>query len=263
MPLGGETMTALVRSLSRSRGAAVIAARVRNQANRVIGYHHSPSFDVEENGEMWLQRTVASEVRTFIDVGANVGDWTAALVARAPEAHGILFEPSKPLAAQLRERFSGNDRLKIMTSAVSDRAGRMMFFDEGDGSETSSLVPRNFTTVDEHMVDVVTVDEVLQSEGVEQLDLLKIDAEGFDYRVLYGSQSAIRQRRIAVVQFEYNNTWLDGGGTLTAAYRLFESAGYTVRILRRDGAEPFDLARFGDYFSYANFVAAAPGIPLG
>src|SRR5256885_229728 len=83
------------RALGRSRTVTRGAVLMRNQCNRVIAYHLSRSHDAADNGELWLVRQLAPELRTFVDVGANVGDWSAGVLDVAPSATGILVEPSR------------------------------------------------------------------------------------------------------------------------------------------------------------------------
>ena len=66
----------LHRLLGRSGTAAKIAALIRNQANCVIAYHLGESPHSEENGEFSLVNHLAPHISSFIDVGANIGDWS-------------------------------------------------------------------------------------------------------------------------------------------------------------------------------------------
>jgi hypothetical protein len=46
-----------------------------------------------------------------------------------------------------------------------------------------------------------------------QVDFMKIDVEGFEPRVLRGSKELLCQRRIKVIQCEFNEHWLRRGGS--------------------------------------------------
>jgi FkbM family methyltransferase len=253
----------MVRTLSRSARAAKAAARVRNQANLLIGYHYGPSFDPTVNGEHWLQRRLGN-VETFIDAGANKGDWTATLLSVSPSASGVLFEPSAELAGMLRKRFAGNPRIEVLEAALGESIGSATLFDEGAAGETSSLVPGvSFAHGRPREVPLTVVDDELEARGMDRVDVLKIDVEGFDLSVLRGAKRLLRDQRVGVVQFEYNRAWLLAGATLTAAVRLLHEVGYEVFVLRGNGLEPFDAVDVGDFFSYTNFVAVAQTNPLG
>jgi hypothetical protein len=105
---------------------------------------------------------------------------------------------------------------------------------------------------------VTTLDEELAARGIAEVDLLKIDAEGYDLHVLRGAERCLAARAVAVVQFEYNRPWLFARSTLGEALRLLEDHGYEVHLLRRDGLHAFDYDREREFFGYANFVALSP-----
>ena len=127
----------LARSSRITRGAILL----RNQANSVIRYHLTASYDPLENGEAWLAAQIAPNASTFIDVGAFVGDWTADVLPFAEEgSKGLLFEPAVPAAMKLRERFGQSSSLEIVEAAVADAEGELPFY-EGSG-RTSSLSQR-------------------------------------------------------------------------------------------------------------------------
>jgi len=52
------------------------------------------------------------------------------------------------------------------------------------------------------MVDVETLDAVLEREDVDNAQLLKIDAEGFDLEVLRGASAALAEQRFDIIQIE-------------------------------------------------------------
>ncbi len=93
--------------------------------------------------------------------------------------------------------------------------------------------------------------------------MLKIDAEGYDLRVLQGAKQLLRDQSIGVIQFEYNRPWAEAGSTLSAALKLLESCGYKVLLLKSTGLYNLDHSFYGECFYYANFVAVAPAkMPL-
>ena len=235
------------RFLAPSTRATQVAARIRNQCNLVIGYHFAPSPRLEENGEAWLIRALAHRLRTFLDVGANVGEWTEAVLAHAPRAQGIAFEPGTLAAERLAARMPD---LEVCRSAVGDRNGRIPFREEPDAGETSSVLGPATSTV-----PMVTLDSFLAEREIGPVDLVKIDTEGYDYFVLLGAEEHLSRQAFRAVQFEYNLPWGAAGATLGGAYRLLRGHGYEVFVLTPNGLQPFDYERYGEFFSYANFVA--------
>jgi FkbM family methyltransferase len=231
----------------------------RNQCNRVIRYHLAGGHRQDESGEAWLVRTLAPSLRVFADIGANVGDWTALVREHSPTAEGILFEPSTGALERLRARFDSASGLDIVDAAVGAEQGEAEFFEEPDAGEASSMVPGHTgpgsTT---RRVRVTTLDAELARRGAERVDLVKIDAEGYDYEVLRGALGALRDQRLGVIQFEYNRPWARAGATLAGAIALLEGCGYDTFLLRGEGLRKIDHEFYGEFFDYANFVALSP-----
>jgi FkbM family methyltransferase len=247
----------LVRRVSSSRRAALLAALLRNQCDLVIGYHLAPSASASKNGEEWLVERIAPRVNRFIDIGANVGMWSAMMSEANPGAEGVAVEPGAEALQALRSRLAG--RVEIVDAAVADSPGMMSLFEQPSASEHSSLVWRpEGTTGIERGVAVTTVDELMSRLQWPQVDLLKIDTEGFDGRVLEGATNALAERRLGIIQFEYNIQWALAGSTLGSVLDRLRANGYEVFALRAHSLAEFDYPVLGEFFRYSNFVAVAP-----
>jgi hypothetical protein len=101
---------------------------------------------------------------------------------------------------------------------------------------------------------LVTLDEELL-ESALSIDFLKIDTEGYDFKVLKGTEALLRVGRIRFIQFEYNAHWLSVGSSLAEARRFLESFGFQLLLIRSSGLHPLNYAFWGDYFRYSNFLA--------
>jgi FkbM family methyltransferase len=243
--------------LAKSLTIARICVRLRNQANCVVGYHLGESPDSAKNGEYRLLDLLASQCAAFVDVGANVGNWTEHFLQVRP-AKGILFEPSKRCADLLTQKFNGKP-VTVRNVAVGDRSGSMQFVEEENLSEASASVQTY--TASEHPgnavireIPMVTLDQELASVDFN-IDFLKIDTEGYDLKVIKGAESVLRQGRIRFIQFEYNSHWVGTGSSLKEAKAFLENLGFDLLLIRSTGLHPLDYRFWGEYFRYSNFLA--------
>jgi FkbM family methyltransferase len=250
------------RFLSRSSLATRAALAIRNQCRAIIKHRLMTTHEVEESGELWLAERVAPNCRTFIDVGANRGEWTAMMLRYAPaDVRAVLFEPGAAAAARLRERFRHRDGIDVVQRALSDRpASAVPFFEEPGAGNTSSL-SRGASTAQaqETTVDVTTLDAAAERLSLARIDLLKVDAEGHDLAVLRGAERLLRENRVGILQWEYGDAWIPGGFTLGAALDYVSSFGYETLLLKRGGLHRFDYSLFGEYFTFSNFVSVRGG----
>ena len=254
---GCQSMLDRVRNtIAKSPLGSRLSLLLRNQCGLIVSRALFEGFDPNLNGELWLCKTVVSRIRTFIDVGANLGNWTALFVdSGLCNRRGFLFEPSRYSVTRLTERFRQISDIEIVEAAVADFVGETSFFEGPSGCEQSSLLPSNSPEKVERSVCVTTIDRAMHEREVTEIDIMKIDAEGYDLHVLRGATQMLSRQKIGVIQFEYNSPWSLAGSTLAGARNLLCKCGYEVYLLRRNGLYEMDFDRYGEYFSYSNFVA--------
>lgn len=253
---------AIHRGIARSPLAMRIVVKILRQCRAIVCAHLNDGRDPERNGEYRLLSLVAPEAHVFIDVGANVGYWAChfARLMKQPE-FGILLEPAPDALAALRMNVATLGlRTVVIAAAAGDRAGEMTFFAEAGAGETSSLVP-GFSAPNAQAITVrvTTIDQEVLSRGIGHIDFLKVDAEGFDLRVLRGAEKCLRDRMVDFVQFEYNSPWARAGATLADAIGMLTECGYEVFLLKANGLRKINYDLYGEYFGYSNYVAVAPG----
>lgn len=244
----------ILQSIADLPMSLTLASRTKTLAERVIRRHmHSHFDDTTRNGEDWIASTLAPSCRSFVDVGGNEGNFTSCFLANSPKAHGWIFEPAASACAKLRTRFRDDWRVKILAKAVSDRSCRMSFFEEPNAGLSSSLVKAcAVTSAKQIEVEVTTLDVEL---GCQEIDFVKIDAEGHDLAVLRGGSSLLGSQSIRFLQFEYHSTWLHSGATLCAALDLLASFGYRTYLLKGAALYELHYHRYGEYFYYSNYFA--------
>ncbi|HET9428659.1 MAG TPA: FkbM family methyltransferase [Allosphingosinicella sp.] len=208
------------------------------------------SLDFERNGEAYLQRALAQhsaatdKALRIVDVGANYGQWSRAFLStlresRAPAAELILFEPVPAIAdavAGLAAEFPEH-RIKLERCAVSDEIGtaRMIMTQIEAGNhhlEASSGALQG----EEIEVPVTTLDNYFDAPD-HAIDIVKIDAEGFDPKVLAGMKSLLARHAVEVVQFEYSWLFIRSRAFLHDVFDLAHAHGYQVGLLTGRGVE--------------------------
>jgi FkbM family methyltransferase len=147
---------------------------------------------------------LARDARVILDVGANTGFYTL-LTAACSKAVVHAFEPypvcRELLLANLRLNPELAARVRYHEAAVGDRTGTAKFYipvplaDHGL-IETSCSLDRDFRAVD-HEIDVrvATLDSEFPAEADAPVDLIKIDVEGMESRVVEGARDMLRRRR--------------------------------------------------------------------
>lgn len=229
--------------------------------------------DMRTNGEERLQRWMLDlfppgRKMHVLDVGANVGQWSASMLAtawRAGRAEDLdlhAFEPSCYTFARLSKAL-GSQHVILQQIALSERSGTSILHVTGPAAGTNSLyappaVETDATTED---VKTTTLQEYADSAGIREITLVKIDTEGHDLAVLRGAGKLLAEQRICIAQFEYNWRWVGARSFLCDVFKLLGPAGYRIGKLTPRGIEFYpgwdaDLETFVE----GNYVAAIPRV---
>ncbi len=257
-----------------------VRARIRRFGTRFVADHrHNPVlrlaaqlgdlyrecyenlvYDPRFNGEAWLiHRVVESGPTRVFDVGANVGDWSAIVLEAHPGAELHCFEIVPATASALAERFAGRTNVTVNAFGLLDRAGTTEVKHYPEQADLSSVndfpEPWAYEWVTSR---VVTGDEYCEERGLEHIDLLKVDAEGADHRVLEGFRRMFEKEAIKAVQFEYGLASIQSHFLLYDHYRFFDELGYDVGKLFPTFVDfrPYDI-RKDENFMGPNYVAVS------
>ncbi|MBD1395331.1 FkbM family methyltransferase [Mucilaginibacter glaciei] len=168
----------------------------------------------------------------LIDVGANYGYYTCLWAAQKPGNKAIAFEASPGVLAPLKNNVTKNNlqnNVTIVATAAGKENGILKFSLGGDAEQTSWA---GFTIMEDAgavEVPVITLDGYALENGIETIDVLKIDTEGADTWVLFGAKKLLQQKRIHHIFYEHNTHRM---GLLNIgpneAADFLKSVGYTV-----------------------------------
>lgn len=157
----------------------------------------------------------------------------------------FLFEDKVP-QSRLPD-FKNNNKLHLKSFWTLEHAafmeeyfpGKTVEFSLGQG-ETGRVNPVQFAEklpekkkqllgpVKTAVVPVLTVDAIMEREKISHVDVLKMDVEGHDGKVLAGGKRLIENAQATVIIFEYNIIW---EGTLQYyVQELLEKNGYACYV---------------------------------
>jgi FkbM family methyltransferase len=157
-------------------------------------------------------RAHLSDDATCLDVGANIGLYSLALSAVAPEGRIYAFEPSPSAFSHLQENVRANGIGQVETTqvAVSDRVGSVTFhdfsfFSAGSfSSDEGSLLSTDSYGSSAFQAATTTLDTFVAERGIGRVDVIKIDVEGAELGVLEGAAEVLAKHQ-PVVLLEFNS----------------------------------------------------------
>lgn len=207
----------------------------------------------------------------MIDVGARYGTSLAPFLRRGWQV--FAFEPDPANRRVLRWLRPWLPAFEVDARACSDEpAEGVTFFVNSGHSAVSSLLPFDAGHQPGQTVDVTTLDLALSEHGVESVEVLKIDAEGYDLHVLRGLdlQGPLRPKLI-MCEFDGGKV-ANGGHEFRELVSVMTDAGYRVIV-----SEWYPIDKYGgshkwralewyphelaDPLSHGNVIAIARDVP--
>jgi len=139
------------------------------------------------------------ELRSFWDVGANIGHYTWLLKSASPDLEAVLFEPFPANIALIRKtlKVHGFADVTLITAGASKHSGTATLHTDSVAGATSSLETAGKTFEERHFgvsskpltIATVSIDDVRAQR--RRVDFLKIDVEGHEEHALQGAEKTI------------------------------------------------------------------------
>jgi FkbM family methyltransferase len=158
-----------------------------------------------------------------VDAGANVGMYTTLVALAQPTVVVHAFEPLAKAFASAGRNVAANgvaDRVHLHRAALGreETSLPLALAYRGSQGTLAEDVLCDVRTGKTEQVPVVPLDTYCQRHGVEHIDILKIDVEGWEVEVLRGAQRILPRTRVVVLEWHS----LDRA---EYAHRLLEDAG--------------------------------------
>lgn len=137
-----------------------------------------------------------------VDLGANQGIFTCYAAKRAQDGWVYAVEPDVDNLSWLKAHLELNhiSNATVIPKCIGDRPGKA-YFRKGDSSGTGCVIDASEPGPDIAEVDQVTLEELMTTYSLTKIDLLKIDVEGFEARVLSGADGRLGSIRRIVLEY--------------------------------------------------------------
>ena len=218
----------------------------------MCGFSNASNYDMDRNGEQWLIEHTASRMaaKSVIDVGANLGEWSARALATVPTAKIYAVEMVPNFASKLHERFGAT--VTVVEAGLSNRVELVTGYMVGGGGRIPSVASRKKTEPFEFRTR--TGDDIAAELGLKDIATIKIDVDGYEIKVLRGFVTVITEQR-PMVQFEYSRFYIYTRSFLKDAYDFFEPLGYRIGRLMPSWIEVNEYNSTMEVFATNNYVA--------
>ena len=156
-----------------------------------------------------------------MDIGANIGIYTILLSHIYPKAKIIAIEASPTIFEMFKSNcklnnllFPSRSNVLLINKAISDKDDITTEFYEKHSMSTmlkefltnlSSTILTNQDELNKRVVRTITIDNLVETIGVNEISLLKIDVEGAEVLALKGAIKTLTHKKIKNMVIEYHS----------------------------------------------------------
>jgi FkbM family methyltransferase len=198
-------------------------------------YLRIPSSDILTFKQIFLKKEydlgVKKNPKIIVDAGANIGLTSICFANKFPESKIIAIEPEKNNFEILKKNTAPYKNISLVHGALWHENKKICLVDTGFGewsymTQAQNSVEKKFGEI-RHEVQGMTVDTIMNEQGIGHIDILKIDIEGAEREVFGDPSSWISKVDVLLVELHrcmksgcersfYNGTngfddeWVDG-----------------------------------------------------
>jgi FkbM family methyltransferase len=173
------------------------------------------TLGVYERPETQVFRSLCRPGAVFLDIGANIGYYTA-LAMPLLGAHGkiIAMEPDPESLVYLERTIQANrgPEVTIIRKAAGARREHATLFISSENRGDSRLY-RNELSNGECGCEAIRVDDLLVELKLPRVDLIKIDVQGYEGHVISGMDGLLERSGRLAMMFEFWPKGLSAAGS--------------------------------------------------
>lgn len=196
----------------------------------VLGYLaksiHNTLFPKIHIPAYWIDRYVKNSPCDIVQIGSNdgkTGDPIYDLIMTKTKWKAVLVEPVPYLFERLKKNYPSDPRIRFENAAINDGTKQSFYFVNIKGEDKPKNLPnwhdqlgsfdrKNIVNhldgtlepfIEEMEVNGLTLAKLFEKNGVENLKLLHMDTEGYDWKIL--SQLDLKKHQPAVLFFEHKH----------------------------------------------------------
>jgi FkbM family methyltransferase len=211
---------------------------LRTLVYKLMGFGRVPTIQEET---VFLTSLISGlEKFTFLDIGANRGEYSLAFSRKFLNVPIFAFEPALETFNILQSQTRAF-KISCINLGIGEKSKTAELFYDFSGSGLASLSRRDLSHIqldfDLHeTISIVTLDEWLKNSQITDSLVIKMDIEGHELFALHGAQEALKAQ-IQVLQFEFGGANIDSR-TFFRDFWLLLSPSFDIFRLTANGLDP-------------------------
>jgi FkbM family methyltransferase len=189
-----------------------------------ISYHIIELIDKyihRKNINFYLNK-ILKKPKYILDIGAHKGSYTDLFLGFNKSAKVFLFEPNIYLFKNLKIKYKRNKNIKILNIGIGERQSNKKFLINKNSDYISSFSEINYKSkyllirnlvlgsfknkIDEKKVKVQKLNS-LNLFSNKKIDLIKIDVEGYEEKVINGGDLVLKRAKTLLIEFHKDDMY--------------------------------------------------------
>jgi FkbM family methyltransferase len=141
------------------------------------------------------------DVRSILDIGANIGAAAIRFALRYREATIHAIEPCREAFELLEHNTRHFPNVRTHSIGLWREDARVPLYHSGTDSMTASVGRSAWNTDESELVEMRRADRWVAEQGLERIDVLKLDTEGCEVAILESLATWLPATRIVYVEY--------------------------------------------------------------
>lgn len=204
----------------------------------------------------------------LFDVGANFGNYSKMLKKYLPESTIFAFEPNMKAFEVLKNNLSNIENIKIENVGLGSQKKDNEFMYTYSDVRYSAVGTLQKDSLKQHMVNdkiekinikIDTIDNYCHENKINKIDFIKIDTEGYELEILKGALSMIKNDKMNIIQFEFNEMNIYGRVFLKDFYEILNNYNF-YRLTSKSIIPLGEYQTINEIFKIQNILAIKKNI---
>ena len=141
-----------------------------------------------------------------VDSGANIGQMLLYLAQWVPQGKVLAFEPGRKQADWLAECLAAHPTLPVELIRRGLGALPTQLRLDSSGSDFMHGCWAKVSDTEGEPIQIVRLEDELSSRSIENVDLWKLDVEGYEITAMQGAETLLKEQRIRAIYAELTSS---------------------------------------------------------
>jgi FkbM family methyltransferase len=204
--------------------------------------------------DIFIRNFFGKKKCNLVDVGANLGGFTSLIIKNTNINEIHIFEPSKECVKFLKKSKELDRNNVFINNEALSNSKKIKTFYENEVLSQSSLHNKknkfnsNLKNINQYKISCNTLDSYLKKK---KINILKIDAEGEDLKVLIGSKKLLKEKRVELIKIELlNSFYKKDKSNINEIIFFLNKDKYFIKTITKTKFVDQKLLMMDVYFSY-------------